>query len=69
MKSNYQPPHVEIIEMHNEGSIMTGSGLPQMGGQDFINNTRSSAGTNTHQAPGALQDLEDMLNDLFTVQK
>ncbi|NDW12917.1 hypothetical protein D0T50_08425 [Bacteroides sp. 214] len=69
MRSNYQPPQLEIIEMQNEGSIMTGSGLSQMEGQDFINNISSSTDTNIHQEVSHMQDMEDVLNELFTVQK
>lgn len=70
MKKSYEKPQIEIINVENEGVMAdsTGGQLPGgygNGGGIGGNSTRS---TNTYKS-SATQDLEDMLNDLFTIEK
>ena len=72
MKQHYQSPHIEIIEVENEG-VMANSPLGNVGGYDgkhemFSAGTGRSSSSNVRRA-SALQDLEDALNDIFTVSK
>ena len=67
-KEAYTAPSVEIIEIENEGVIAASSGGST--GEDY--NTRpmtrsaSSAGSYTNAASG--NDLEDLINDILTVE-
>lgn len=73
-KPTYQPPCIELIAMQNQGSVMAAS-LEGMGGTDFISNTPVQSGTIKSKGSAAtksanpMQELEDMLNDLFTITK
>lgn len=70
-KMNYIAPQIEVITTEFEGGVMAGSGDLNMPGGDtnpFGAPTRSSSGSNV-KAASPLQDLEDMLNDIFTVSK
>ncbi|NDV64871.1 hypothetical protein [Bacteroides sp. 224] len=69
-KQVYLQPQIEVIEVQNEASVMTGSNtLPGVGvGGGIFQSSRSRAthiGTK-HQQTNSLQELEDMLNDLLT---
>ena len=62
-------PAIEIIKMQNEGGIMAGS--INMGDGSGTNPFPSAAPTRTGgtsvQSASPLQELEDMLNDVFTI--
>ncbi|NDW12225.1 hypothetical protein D0T50_04890 [Bacteroides sp. 214] len=68
----YMAPAIEIIAMQNEGSIMTGSNSLNMpeGGETnpFSSPTGNSGGANV-QSASSIQEVEDLLNDIFTVSK
>ncbi|NDW12352.1 hypothetical protein D0T50_05540 [Bacteroides sp. 214] len=69
-KQTYQQPRIEVIEVQNEASVMTGSNtLPDVGDGGGIFQSSSSGATHTgtkHQQASSLQEMEDMLNDLLT---
>ncbi|NDV82037.1 hypothetical protein [Bacteroides sp. 51] len=61
----YIAPQVEVIEVENEGVMALSGGKIESGGE-FFSSQSSRNRSNTHQSAGALQDLEDTINDLFT---
>ncbi|NDW12223.1 hypothetical protein D0T50_04880 [Bacteroides sp. 214] len=70
-QETYMAPAVEIIAMQNEGSIMTGSNslnMPEGETNPFSSSTGNSGGTNV-QSGSSIQEVEDLLNDIFTVSK
>lgn len=66
IKEKYQVPQIEIIQMENEGGVMSASagGIDDGGGAFSSPAKRSSS--NTQQSPSSLQDLEDLINDILT---
>ncbi|NDV67003.1 hypothetical protein [Bacteroides sp. 224] len=69
-KKTYIPPLVEVIEMEYENSVMVGSGdqLPGLGNGGTI--TRSSVSRRNYQPGGAsLSELEDLINNILTIEK
>ncbi|NDW13564.1 hypothetical protein D0T50_11780 [Bacteroides sp. 214] len=66
MKKNYQTPHIEIINVQNEG-VMAMSDVT--GGGEIFNSpspTSTSAGVPGTNSTDALNELEDLLNNLLT---
>lgn len=73
-KQKYVAPAMEVIEVENEGGIMAVSGgvsAPGMndGGGMFSTGGTRSTKSNAYQGGNALGELEDILNDLLTVEK
>lgn len=65
-KEKYQVPQIEIIQMENEGGVMSASaGGIGSGGSAFGNSVQRSS-SNTQQSAGSLQDIEDLINDILT---
>lgn len=68
-KQKYISPLVEVIQMENEGNVMTASlPTPGDGGSGFRNSgiyRKTSRGYNS--ASGS--DLEDLINDILTVEQ
>lgn len=68
-KKQYVSPQIEIITVENEGvmagSVGVGGGYPG-GGEPFSARTRSTV---KQQGSSPLQEIEDILNDFFTVNK
>lgn len=67
-KATYTAPSIEIIEMENEGVIAASNEMPSFGngGDDIFHPSpsRSRSGYNS----AASSDLEDMINDILTVE-
>jgi hypothetical protein len=66
-KEKYLAPQIEIIKMENEGIIATSGNLPSVGngGSAYSSRARSTRGYN-----GAISsDLEDMINDILTIEQ
>lgn len=69
-KTTYLPPVVEVIEIENEGGVMSASvgdftgSNPMFPGGSAKRSTSSNVST-----PSSMQDLEDLINDIFTVSK
>lgn len=67
-KLMYVAPSIEVIKMENEGVIAaSGYGTPDSignGGQLF----KSSAGTRSGGGYASSSDLEDLINDILTVE-
>lgn len=63
-KKTYLSPHIEVIKLENEATVMTGSviGMPNT---DWTTPSTKSM----HSAPSANNsDLEDMINDILTIE-
>lgn len=64
-KEAYTPPSMEVIRMENEGSIMKASGSTT---EDYNPTPMSSARTNRSYNSASSNDLEDLINDILTVE-
>ena len=66
MKEAYVAPTIEVIEMENEGvmamSIENGGSIGKSAG----NNSYNSRARNSYSASSS--DLEDMINDILTIE-
>ena len=64
-KEKYLAPQIEIIKMENEGVIATSGNLPSVGngGNAYSSRARSTRGYN------GSSDLEDMINDILTIEQ
>ena len=68
IKEKYLPPTIEVIEMESEKSVMTGSnisGYQPCGGALPSGRARTTNRYSTSQ----FSELEDMINDLLTIEK
>lgn len=68
-KATYTAPSIEIIEMENEGTVMSASNnMPGYGNGGPVGTpTTSRSGRSSYNAAGS-SDLEDMINDILTVE-
>lgn len=68
-KEKYTPPQIEVIPMETEGSVMSASvGLPSLKpGGEWGNKSRTSRTRPYNAASGS--DLEDLINDILTVEQ
>ncbi len=68
-RTPYSPPRVEVIKMEMEGSVMSAS---DFGGANAWNtgNTGNYSTTrpNTYNS-ASTSDLEDMINDILTIEQ
>lgn len=66
-KEKYLAPQIEIIKMENEGVIATSGNLPSVGngGSAYSSRARSTRGYNGASS----SDLEDMINDILTIEQ
>ncbi len=66
-KEKYLAPQIEIIKMENEGVIATSGNLPSVGngGSAYSSHARSTRGYNGASS----SDLEDMINDILTIEQ
>lgn len=65
-KEKYVTPQVEIIEMENEGVIAL-SNMP--GGNPAFPSRSSARKSTSYHSASSISDLEDLINDILTVQK
>ena len=67
-KAKYTPPTIEVIPMETENVI---AGSPGSGGTSDmpIVPLNSSHGTRSYSNAATANDLEDLINDLFTVEQ
>ena len=64
-KDMYVSPHIEVIKMENEGVIAASGNLPPVGGGgSAISSTRGGS----YNSAGS-SDLEDLVNDILTVEQ
>lgn len=66
-KEKYLTPHIEVIEVENEGSVMSASINTGSSVSDF--NSGGSLFPMTRNNASALSELEDMINDILTFDK
>lgn len=67
MKEAYVAPTIEVIKMENEGTVMSASG--SLGNGGIGNGGPIGTPTSTKSYRGASSsDLEDMINDILTVE-
>ena len=68
-RAPYSPPRVEVIKMEMEGSVMSASNF---GGADAFSlhntGTYSSPGRRTYNS-ATTSDLEDLINDILTIEQ
>lgn len=66
-KEKYLAPQIEIIKMETEGVIATSGNLPSVGngGSAYSSRARSTRGYNGASS----SDLEDMINDILTIEQ
>lgn len=70
IKTKYLPPMVEVIEVENEGVIASSLG-DYSGGNPALpggNPTSRSAAKSNIQSANALTDLEDLINNILTIE-
>lgn len=66
-KEQYMAPAIEVIKMEAEGSVMSASGnLPDV--EPGGSGTRSSRTRNGYNGASS-SELEDMINDILTVDQ
>lgn len=68
-RAPYSPPRVEVIKMEMEGSVMSASDL---GGADAFSRSNTANYSSTHQSTynsATTSDLEDMINDILTIEQ
>lgn len=69
LKEKYVSPSIEVVEIENEGTVMTGSDqLPGFGSGGTITRT-SSSGRSNQPSNASLSELEDLINDILTIEK
>ena len=68
IKEKYLPPTIEVIEMESEKRVMTGSNIScyQPGGGALPS---GRARTTNRYSTSQFSELEDMINDLLTIEK
>ncbi|WP_300699962.1 hypothetical protein [Bacteroides sp.] len=68
-KQAYTAPSIEVIEMENEGAVMTASATGSLGGFGKGETIGGTSGTKARSYNSAgSSDLEDMINDILTVE-
>lgn len=63
-KNRYVSPQVEVIELQNEATVMTGS-LNGMNDNTWAPKVSSSG---SYSAPATNSDLEDMIDGILTIE-
>lgn len=68
-KATYLAPHIEVITMENEGVIATSSltGSPGLGEGTHLG--KSSPTKNSYSRSASTSDLEDLINDILTIEQ
>lgn len=70
-KQPYSPPQIEVIKMESEGSVMSASNFG--GGSAYSTGRRSgsyrSSGSTRRHNSSSISDLEDLINDILTIEK
>lgn len=71
LKEKYVAPAIEVITMEVEGGVMAGSlGDVGDGGSAFSSSYSSRRSTGARSYNGASNsDLEDMINDILTIEQ
>lgn len=69
----YLPPCIEVIEMAAEGGVMTGSAtggatIPGYGDGGSMFGSTPAARTRPYNS-GSASDIEDMINDILTIEQ
>lgn len=67
-KATYLAPHIEVITMENEGVIATSlTGSPGLGEGTHLG--KSSPTKNNFSRSASTSDLEDLINDILTIEQ
>lgn len=64
-KETYTAPSLEVIQMENEGVIATSG---QFSTEDYNPSTMSNTRVNSSYNSASGNDLEDLINDILTVE-
>ena len=68
-RKTYSAPAIEVIEMENEGSVMSTSGnIGDFGGGGSGGGVVPQSSRNTYNSSSA-SELEDMINDILTFEQ
>ena len=65
-KKTYVSPHIEVIELENEGVIASSVNVTGMPGDTW--SPKSSARSMYSGSNAGSSDLEDMINDILTIE-
>ena len=71
-KEKYQTPQIEVIQVENEGGVMAASaniGNFTENNDMFPGGSAKRSTSSNVSTPSSMQDLEDLINDIFTVSK
>lgn len=68
-KEAYVSPRMEVIRMENEGVIAASGGLDGLGNGGKWGNVSNTRSTPYGGTRATESDIEEMLNDLFTVEQ
>ena len=66
-KETYTAPSVEVIEMENEG-VIAASGNVSSSTEDYNSSVMSTNRPTGSYNSASTSDLEDLINDIFTVE-
>lgn len=66
-REEYVSPCIEVIKLENEGAVMSAS-MPGMGIESWSTNRRSGSNKATYGGTASSGDLEDLINDILTVE-
>lgn len=67
-KEQYTAPALEVIEMEVEGSVMSASASGNLPGVKPGGSATTSSRTNNRYNAASSSELEDLINDILTVE-
>ncbi|NDV83896.1 hypothetical protein D0T87_18165 [Bacteroides sp. 51] len=67
-KQSYIAPAIEVMHMEPEGVIATSGNVSNVPGKPWGANTRSYGKVHSNSSPTELSDLEDLINDILTME-
>ena len=68
-KQKYTAPRIEVIAVENEGNVMSGSLGGVIDGGDAISSKAYYSGRRSSYNTATPNDLEDLINDILTVEQ
>lgn len=68
-KTRYVAPKIEVIHTECEGVMAASGSVEDFGNGGSWGTTSSSAPSNSYGTSAESNDIEDMLNDIFTVKQ
>jgi hypothetical protein len=68
-KQKYVPPRMEVMQMENEGVIAGSGNLPGVNDSDSAFSTGSYSSSRSGYNSASSSDLEDLINDILTIEQ